>query len=173
METQVLVAYATKYGATAGIAEKIGQVLQEAGLAVDVQPADQAGDPAAYQAVVLGSAVYMGHWRKEAETFLQVHEKALAERPVWLFSSGPLGEGDAAELAEGYGFPKGLQPVADRIRPRDIAIFHGAVDLQKLNRFERMMFKMAKSPGGDSRDWGAIAAWAAGIAATLKEGQTT
>ena len=52
METRVLVAYATKYGATAGIAEKIGQVLQEAGLAVDVKRADQAGDPAGYQAVV-------------------------------------------------------------------------------------------------------------------------
>ncbi len=141
--------YGTKYGATAGIAEKIGQVLQEAGLDVDIKPAGQAGDPVAYQAVVLGSAVYIGRWRKEAAEFLQDHEKTLAERPVWLFSSGPLGEGDAAAQAEGYGFPKGLQPVADRIRPRDSAIFHGAVDMQKLNPFERAMFKMAKSSGGD------------------------
>jgi menaquinone-dependent protoporphyrinogen oxidase len=173
METRVLVAYGAKYGATAEIAEKIGQVLQEAGLALDVKPADQAGNPQSYAAVVLGSAVYMGRWRKEAETFLQVHEKALAERPVWLFSSGPLGEGDPVHLAEGFGFPSGLQPIADRIRPRDIAIFHGAVDMKKLNPFERMMFRMAKSPGGDSRDWDAIAAWAAGIAAALKEGQPT
>ena len=71
METRVLVVYATKYGATAGIAEKIGQVLQEAGLSVDVQPADQAGDPTAYQAVVLGSAVYVGRWRKEAARYLK------------------------------------------------------------------------------------------------------
>ncbi len=172
MATRVLVAYGTKYGATAEIAKKIGDVLQEAGLAVDIKPADQAGDPSAYQAVVLGSAIYMGRWRKEAETFLQAYEKALAGRPVWLFSSGPLGEGDPAKLAEGFGFPGGLQPMADRIRARDVALFHGAVDMQKLNPFERMMFKMAKSPGGDSRDWQAITTWAAGIAAAIKEGQS-
>jgi len=171
METRVLVAYATKYGATAGIAEKIGQVLQEAGLAVDVKPAGQAGDPAAYQAVVLGSAVYMGRWRKEAVNFMKTNEKALAARPVWLFSSGPLGKGDAAELAAGWGFPKGLQPIADRIKVRDIAIFHGAVDLPKLNPLERLGFKSDPSAVGDFRAWDAIGAWAAGIAAALHEGQ--
>jgi menaquinone-dependent protoporphyrinogen oxidase len=110
METRVLVAYGAKYGATAEIAEKIGQVLQEAGLAVDVKPADQAGNPQSYAAVVLGSAVYMGRWRKEAETFLQVHEKALAERPVWLFSSGPLGEGDPANWPRVSAFPASCSP---------------------------------------------------------------
>jgi menaquinone-dependent protoporphyrinogen oxidase len=168
MATQVLVAYATKYGATAGIAEMIGQVLQEAGLDVDVKQVDQAGDPTAYQAVVLGSAVYIGRWRKEAARYLQAHEKALAQRPVWLFNSGPLGEGDAAELAGDLGFPKGLRPIADRIQPRDIVVFHGAVDLQKLNPLERWMFKNVKSPIGDFRDWDAIDAWATGIAEELK-----
>lgn len=167
MEKYVLVVYATKYGATAGIAEKIGQVLREAGLIVDVKLADQAGDPAAYQAVVLGSAVYMGRWRKEAVRFLQANEKTLAQRPVWLFNSGPLGEGDAAELAGDFGFPKKLRPIADRIQTRDIAIFHGAIDLQKLNPLERWMFKNAKSAIGDFRDWDAIAAWAGRIAQTL------
>lgn len=172
MDTRVLVVYATKYGATAGIAEKIGQVLTEAGLAVDVKRADKAGDPSSYQAIVLGSAVYIGHWRKEAARFLQTHEKTLARRSVWLFNSGPLGEGDAAELAGDFGFPKGLRPIADRIHPRDIAVFHGAVDLQKLNPLERWMFKNAKSAIGDFRDWNAIAAWAAGIATALKQEQT-
>jgi menaquinone-dependent protoporphyrinogen oxidase len=171
MDTRVLVAYATKYGATAGIAEMIGQVLREARLAVDVMPAGQAGDPAAYQAVVLGSAVYIGKWRKEAANYLKAHEKALAQRPVWLFNSGPLGEGDAAEQAGDMGFPKGLRPIADRIKVRDIAVFFGAVDLEKLNPLEGWMFKNVKSPIGDFRNWDAIAAWASGIAAALKEGQ--
>lgn len=171
MKTRVLVAYATKYGATAGIAERIGQVLQETGLSVDVRPANQTGDPATYQAVVLGSAVYIGRWRKEAAEFLRDNEKALAQRPVWIFNSGPLGEGDAAEQAGDFGFPKSLRPFAERIHVRDIAVFHGAVDLQKLNPMERWMFKNAKSPIGDFRDWDAIAAWAAGIAAALKEGE--
>jgi menaquinone-dependent protoporphyrinogen oxidase len=171
MTTRVLVAYGTKYGATAEIAEKIGQVLREAGLAVDVRRANQAGDPAAYQAVVLGSAVYIGKWRKEAVKFLQDNEQALARLPVWIFNSGPLGEGDAAELAGEYGFPKGLRPITDRIRPRDIVIFHGAIDLQKLNRLDRWMFRNVSSTVGDFRNWDAIAAWASRIAAALQEPQ--
>jgi len=171
METRVLVAYATKYGATAGIAEKIGQVLRDAGLTVDVQPAGQAGDPAAYQAVVLGSAVYIGKWRKEAAKYLRDNEQALSQRPVWLFNSGPLGEGNATEQAGELGFPKDLRPIADRIKVRDVAVFFGAVDPEKLNPLEGWMFKNVKSPVGDFRDWDAIAAWAEGIAAALKEGQ--
>jgi menaquinone-dependent protoporphyrinogen oxidase len=168
MADRVLVAYATKYGATAGIAERIGEVLREAGLATDVKPADQAGDLTPYRAVVLGSAVYIGQWRKEAAKFLQVHEHALAERPVWLFSSGPMGEGDAVELVKGWRLPGKLQPIADRIKPRDIAVFHGAVDPKKLNFIERWMLKNVKSPVGDFRNWDVIAAWAAGIAQTLQ-----
>ncbi|MEI2688639.1 MAG: flavodoxin domain-containing protein [Anaerolineae bacterium] len=171
MTYRVLVVYATKYGATAGIAEKIGQVLGEAGLAVDIQRAGQAGDPAAYQAVVLGSAVYIGKWRKEAANYLKAHEGALAQRPVWIFSSGPLGEGDAAEQAGDLGFPKALRPIAERINVRDNAIFFGAVDRAKLNPLERWMLNKVQSPIGDFRDWDAIAAWAAGIAAALQEGQ--
>lgn len=168
MESRVLVVYGTKHGATAGIAEKIGQVLQQAGLAVDVKPASEAGDVSPYQAVVLGSAVYMGRWRKEAAKFLRTNESPLTGRPVWLFSSGPLGAGDPVELAKGWGFPKGLQPIVDRIRPRDSVIFNGAVDMQKLNTLERWMFKNAESSVGDFRDWDAITAWAASIAQSLK-----
>jgi menaquinone-dependent protoporphyrinogen IX oxidase len=60
MDIQILVAYATKYGATAGIAEKIGQVLRQAGLLTDVLPVDRVSDLTPYEAVVLGSAVYIG-----------------------------------------------------------------------------------------------------------------
>ena len=118
---QVLVAYASKYGATAEIAEKIGQVLDQEGLVAEVLPADRVGDLAPYQAVVLGSAVYIGQWRKEAATFLEANAKQLAERPVWLFSSGPTGEGDPVLLGKGWAFPEGLQSIADSIQPRDTA----------------------------------------------------
>ena len=101
MDVQVLVAYATKYGATAEIAEKIGQALRGAGLSADVLPADRVSDLTPYQAVVLGSAVYIGQWRKEAVKFLKANETVLAEKPVWLFSSGPSGEGDPVELGQG------------------------------------------------------------------------
>lgn len=169
MGKQVLVAYATKYGATAEIAERIGEVLRRLGLPTDVLPADRVGDLGAYQAVVLGSAVYIGQWRKEAAKFLKDNEEMLAGKPVWLFSSGPSGEGDPVELMQGWRFPGKLQPAADRIRPRDVTVFHGAVDVSKLNFLERWMLKNVQSPVGDFRDWEAITAWATAIAKELQE----
>jgi menaquinone-dependent protoporphyrinogen oxidase len=169
MEKQVLVTYGTKHGGTAEIAERIGEVLRQAGLTADVLPADRVSDFATYQAVVLGSAVYIGRWRKEAARFLKASEHELAEKPVWLFSSGPTGEGDPVELTEGWRLPKALQPIADRVQPRDIVVFHGVLDEKKLGAIEKWMIKNVKAPLGDFRDWDAITAWAAGIAAALKD----
>ena len=169
MDDQVLVAYATKYGATKEIAEEIGRILRQAGLLTDVLPVDKVSNLSPYRAVVLGSAVYIGHWRKEAVKFLQANEKALAERRVWLFSSGPAGEGDAVELLQGWRFPEAQQPIVDRIRPHDVTVFHGDVDMNKLNFLERTMVKNVKSPIGDFRDWDAITSWAQVIAGELKE----
>ena len=99
MSKAVLVAYASKHGATAEMAAAIGDALRRAGLTVEVMPMEDAPPPWGFAAVVLGSAVYAGSWRKEAESYLEHNADALAQRPVWLFSSGPTGEGDAAELA--------------------------------------------------------------------------
>jgi menaquinone-dependent protoporphyrinogen oxidase len=167
MEHKVLVAYGTKYGSTAEIAERIGQVLQQAGLEVEIKPAEQVGSLVDYGAVVLGSAVYAGQWRKEAAEFLTGNEAALAERPLWLFSSGPTGEGDPVKLMDGWRFPEALQPVADRLKVRDIAFFGGALDTQKMNLAERLIVKSLKAPTGDFRNWDVIEAWAKAIAASL------
>ena len=169
MENKVLVAYGTKYGATAEIAARIGDVLREAGLAVDVQPASKVGSLEPYGAVVLGSAVYAGLWRKEAADFLTENEAALARLPVWFFSSGPTGEGDPVELMGGWSFPEGLQPVADRVEPRGTAFFGGVIEPGKMNLAERLIVKSLKAPTGDFRDWEAIATWAKDIAAALGE----
>jgi menaquinone-dependent protoporphyrinogen oxidase len=168
MSSKVLVAYGTKNGATVGIAEKIGEVLRGAGLEADVVAADRAGDLSQYGAVVVGSGVYIGSWRKEAATFLKANEPKLAGLPVWLFSSGPTGEGDPAALLKGWRFPEGLQPIANNIKPRDIAVFGGALDVKKLNPIEKFMLNRMKAPMGDFRDWGAITAWAGGIAEALQ-----
>jgi menaquinone-dependent protoporphyrinogen oxidase len=167
MAKRVLVVYGSKHGATAEIAERIGATLRAAGLGVDVADARQAAAPAGYDAVVLGSAVYIGAWRREAARYLTQHEAALQGLPVWLFSSGPTQEGDPAELAGEFGFPKRLRPVADRIAPRNLAIFHGVNDLAKLSGIERWMMKQAKAQAGDFRDWAAIEAWARGIVTAL------
>jgi menaquinone-dependent protoporphyrinogen oxidase len=165
---RILVTYASKYGATREIAEKIGQGLRQAGLAADVLPVDGVRDLTPYSAVVLGSAVYVGKWQKAAEEFLQANEKALAGRPVWLFSSGPTGEGDPVTLLEGWRLPSALQPVADRIRPRDVAVFHGYINPGKVNFIERTAVKAMKKDFGDFRDWGTIAAWTSAIVRALQ-----
>ncbi|KAF0106328.1 MAG: menaquinone-dependent protoporphyrinogen oxidase [Chloroflexi bacterium] len=169
MCNQVLVAYATKYGGTAEIAEKIGQVLRQAGLRTDVLPANRVGNLTSYRAVVLGSAVYIGKWHKDAVKFLTANEKTLTERQVWLFSSGPTGEGYVVELLKGWCFPEAQQPIADRIQPRDIAVFHGNVNMKKLNFIEKWMLKNVQAPLGDFRDWESITSWATAIAVVLKE----
>jgi menaquinone-dependent protoporphyrinogen oxidase len=169
MDKRVLVTYASKYGGTAEIAEKIGQVLRQAGLPTDVLPTTRVGDLGAYKAVVLGSGVYIGRWRKEAVAFVKANEKALAGQPVWLFSSGPTGEGDPLKLTSGWRLPGALQEVVDRIGPRDVAVFHGVLDANKLNLIDKWMIKNVKAPMGDFRDWEAITAWATGIADALRE----
>ena len=169
MSKKVLVTYATKHGATAEIAEKIAELLQEAGLPTDVAPVKQVKELTPYSAVILGSAVYIGRWRKEAVKFLENNEQALAERDVWLFSSGPTDEGDPLELLEGWKLPEKLQPAAERIQPHDIAVFHGVLDLDTLNFIERTMLSKMDVPVGDFRDWEMITAWATAVADTLRE----
>jgi len=117
----------------------------------------------------LGSALYIGKWRKEAVKFLTTNEKLLAERQVWLFSSGPTGEGNPVELLNGWRVPKAQQPIIDRSQPRDVAVFYGNVDIKRLNQIEKWTLNNVKSPVGEYRSWEEISAWTAKIGRTLKE----
>ncbi len=168
MEGKILVAYGSKYGATAEIAQKIGEVLKQEGIQVDITPAERVTNISQYKAVVLGSAVYIGKWMGEAADLLRKNERTLSERPVWLFSSGPTGEGDPIQLMKGWTFPENLKPFAGRIHPREIVIFHGMINLSKMNFFERFIIKRIKAQVGDFRNWDMITAWAKKIADTLK-----
>lgn len=166
--TNILVTYASKHHSTAEIAEAIKEVLQAAdGFAVDLQPVDAVEDISDYDAVVLGSAVYAGQWQATAAEFLKHNEQVLAQRPVWLFSSGPAGQGDPKTLMDGWTFPETLKPIAARIRPRDVTVFHGKLDPATLNLFERGIIKVVGAQMGDYRDWDSIRAWAADIARAL------
>jgi menaquinone-dependent protoporphyrinogen oxidase len=77
---RVLVAAATKYGATAEIAQTIADVLGEHGLEATVLPPDLVEEVDGYDAVVLGSAVYAGHWLKPARELVERHADGLAGR---------------------------------------------------------------------------------------------
>ena len=169
MAKKVLVAYGSKYGGTREIAEKIGEVLKQDNLEVDVLSGDRIGDPAQYDVFVIGSGVYAGMWRKEAVNFVINNEKLLADKPVWIFSSGPTGEGDVKELMSGWEYPGKIRPAVESIKPRDITAFHGVVYPEKLTLLHKLMLKMVKAPSGDFRNWDTITDWAKSIATELKK----
>lgn len=169
MEHNVLVAYASKYGATEAIAQAIGRALRDGGMRAEVVRCKDVKDLGPYTAVVLGSAVYVGRWRREAADFLRQAEPRLVQLPLWLFSSGPTGEGDAEELLKGWRFPVALQAIADRIGPRDVAVFHGALDADRLNPFDAFIVRTVKAAEGDFRDLDAVRAWARTIVAELQQ----
>lgn len=159
----IVVAYASKHGSTEGIAEHIAARLTGAGHPAEARPATEVDGLDAAEAVVLGSAVYAGSWMKEATGFVDRHADALSAMPVWLFSSGPLGE----QLVDDEEQPRQLQDIRDRVAPRDHRVFFGALDTERLGFGERMIVKAVKAPEGDFRDWEAITAWADEIAADL------
>jgi menaquinone-dependent protoporphyrinogen oxidase len=169
MAQKVLVAYGSRYGGTAEIAEEIGKVLKQEDFEVDVRSADHVGNPARYDAFVVGSGVYAGMWRKEAVNFVNDNVKILADKPVWIFSSGPTGEGDVKDLMSGWEYPGKIRRSVESIKPRDITAFHGVVNPDKLTFFHKLVLKMVKAPSGDFRNWNAITDWAKGITAELKK----
>lgn len=157
---KLLVAYASKYGSTAEIAEVVAQELQKREVEVEVKPVGQVNNLEGYDGFVIGSALYAGGWLKPAADFLRSHEEILAGRPVWLFSSGPTGEGDPNEILGGWIIPEDLTGTVERIKPREIMLFHGKIDLEKLSSGEKMVIQSVKATVGDYRDWLVIRSWA-------------
>jgi menaquinone-dependent protoporphyrinogen oxidase len=179
---KVLVAYASRHGATAGIAERIAERLRDTGLLAEARPIEEVGDVGGYDAVVIGAAAYMFHWLKDATRFVRRHRDELRSRPVWLFSSGPLGtdlvdeEGrDILEVTR----PKEFDELHALIAPRGERVFFGAwdPDAPPVGFGERLLRRMPAArdatPAGDFRDWSAIEAWAAEIASELHGAETT
>jgi menaquinone-dependent protoporphyrinogen IX oxidase len=112
MSGKILAAYASKYGATALIAEKVTLRLVKSGLAAEALPVKEVTSLAEYKAILLGSGVYMGMWLKEGADFLKTHESELAKMPVWFFSDGPTGAGDPKVLMKNWTFPESPSPTA-------------------------------------------------------------
>lgn len=160
MDKKILVAYASKRGSTAEIAEKIGQTLRQKGFQVDVQNVEAINDLTAYNKIILGSSVYIGLWHRKAVRFLKKNMEPLAKLPVWLFICGPTGPGNPLDLMDGWFYPKALQPVIEFINPRGITCFGGKLVLKTLNPFEKWIVKKVKAPEGDFRDWQSVASWA-------------
>jgi menaquinone-dependent protoporphyrinogen oxidase len=155
----ILIAYASKHGATRGIAERIAAAIERLGKHAEVIRVEEANNVEAYEAAVIGSAVYFGAWMNQATEFVRQHHTVLARRPVWLFSSGPLG----VEIKDIEQQPKELPELQALIAPKDHRMFSGAIDHATLSFPERMILKAVRAPEGDFRDWAAIDAWAGSI----------
>jgi menaquinone-dependent protoporphyrinogen oxidase len=157
----VLVCAASKHGSTAEIAEAIGTTLVRHGVPADVRPAQDVTIVDGYDAVVLGSAVYMGQWLEPARRLAEIEAQVLAARPVWLFSSGPV-----ADRLE-QGGPVDVAAIVEVTGAREHRLFGGRVRRQGLGFTEKAMVAALRVPDGDRRDWAEIEAWAAHIADTL------
>jgi len=161
----VLVAYASKRGSTAEIAETVAATLRREGLGVCLEPAGEVGGLERYDAVVLGSAVYMKRWQGDARHFLKKHRKALKQLPFWVFSSGPVG--DPAQDNPGWAEPPKLAEKVEELGGRDHAVFGGCLPSKPRGAMERAMVEGVAKEHRDRREWDQIRAWAATIAHEL------
>jgi menaquinone-dependent protoporphyrinogen oxidase len=159
---RVLVAAASKHGGTTEIAQAIGNALTLARLETEVRPIEEVTTLESYDAVILGSGVYMGRWLEPAKRFVERNGTALATRPVWLFSSGPLGDPPKPTAA-----PTDVLSLIETTHARDHRVFPGVMDKGTLGMGERAIVATVRAPAGDYRPWDEIHAWALGIARDL------
>ena len=151
---RVLVAYGTKLGGTKGLAEMVGSDLVDLGHEVDVRPAGEVKDIDGYEAVILGGALYYFiSWHKDARAFVKRHRKALQQRPVWLFSSGPL---DESATEKDIPPIRTVRRAMEQIGARGHVTFGG-----------RLEEKQGNLPVGDWRDPEHVRGWAEQVSAEL------
>jgi len=160
---KVLVSAASRHGATVEVAATIGAALQAAGHQAFVEAPAEVESVTGYDAAVIGSAIYVGRWQEPARDLVARHKAALSRIPVWLFSSGPLGE--PLKPAEE---PQDAAPLVELIGARGHRTFPGLVDKKRLGFGERALMAAVRAPEGDFRPWDEIEAWAEEIAAELR-----
>jgi menaquinone-dependent protoporphyrinogen oxidase len=164
MQKRVLVTFATRAGATAGVAEAIGQTLAERGLLVDVRRMLDVHDLSSYQAVVAGSAIRGGSWLSEALDFVRNHQAELKSKP---FAAFMVCITLAMKNGENYraGIANWMKPVRDLVPTVSEGLFAGMLDFSKLPlNMDTLRLRATVAAGvfpkGDHRDWEAIRQWA-------------
>ena len=161
---KVLVTAASRHGSTAEIASIIAGILQASDIDAEVLQPEAVASVADYDAVILGSAVYAGQWLEPARAFVALHADDLATRPVFLFSSGPLG----------YPSRRPVEP-ADAVAVElmtgamDVRVFPGRLVGRELDLRERLFATRTHAPYGDFRPWDDIIDWTREIVRYLRE----
>lgn len=158
---RILVSASSKHGSTGEIAARIGEVIEAQGLDVTVAEPEQVDQIDGYAAVVLGSAVYAGHWLAPAKE-LGARVGAAGIPHVWLFSSGPIGEPAKPEEE-----PVDVADVMSATNAIGHMVFSGKLDKSKLNFGERAIIAAFHATYGDFRRWDEVEAWAKGVSDEL------
>ena len=159
---RVLITFGSKMGGTGGIAAVIAEHLEELGFDADVKPAPSVKIIDPYDAVIVGGGLYAGRWYRDARRFVKKHRQALAKRPVWLFSSGPLDDTATEAVIPPTNQVRGYM---DLIGARGHMTFGGKLDAD-VKGFPASA--MAKEMAGDYRDPDHIRTWVDDVAAQLK-----
>ncbi len=160
---RILVTAASRHDATAEVAQAIAKALERADIEVEVRRPEEVGHLNAYDGVVLGSAIYAGHWLKPAKDLVERTSSRLRDLPVWLFSTGPIGDPMRPE-----GLPVDVAPMLEQSGAREHRIFGGRLDKRELGLGEKAIVRMVGAAEGDYRPWDEIEAWAGEIATALK-----
>lgn len=161
---RILVTCASRHGATDAIGDRIADTLSDHGFAVTRTIPDDVIDIDSFDGVIIGSAVYMGRWMSAARDFVERFAAWLVARPVWLFSSGPIGDP-----------PRPTEPATDvpamleASQARSHEVFAGRLERSLLTAPERMVVRALRVPERDDRDWDAIDAWADAIASEMRQ----
>lgn len=165
MSDVILLAYTTKYGSTAEVAEVIAATLRDLGLHVEVRPANDVDSLAPYQAVILGTALYMGRMHGEARSFLTRNRKALEKMPSSLFALGPV-HTDQKELISAYDQLAKELDHFPWFHPVALQVFGGLYNPSRLGFPFNLFPPLRKMAPSDARDWPAIRNWAHTLAAS-------
>ncbi len=160
---RVLVTAASKHGSTEEIGQAIVEELDRRGIVADFLVPEAVRSVDGFDAVVVGSAVYAGHWLKPARDLIERLGPDLRDRAVWLFSSGPVGEPEPKP----DGDPADVDDLIGAVGAREHVVFPGRIKREELGFAERAIVRALRVPDGDFRDWVAIDAWAGSIAAVL------